>query len=136
MQGRAFLDAARLALAGGIEPCWRVAAVEAYYSLMLECRDTLFRWGFTLSHRDTVHSWVRLRFLYSTDPVLRQIAYVLERLVKLRNQAQYDLAPHPDFTTPTRAQQAIQDALAALGTLDAIEADPARQAAARASIRP
>lgn len=43
MRGREFLVAARHLVGGASEPCWRVAAGEAYYSLMLECREALFR---------------------------------------------------------------------------------------------
>jgi hypothetical protein len=136
MRARDFLDAARHLVAGGSEACWRVAAGEAYYGLMLECRETLFRWGFRLPRRDSVHSWVRLRFIYSTDPVLQRIGDTLQMLGNLRSQTQYDLNPHRDFTTPGRAQQAIQEAVDALAILDGIDSDPVRQAAARAAIRP
>lgn len=136
MRGRAFLDAARLLSAGSSEPCWRVACVEAYYALMLECREMLFRWGFSLSSRDTVHSWVRFRFLYSTDAALRNLGITIENLAKLRNRAQYDLGAYPEFGSPARAGQAIQQVVNALAFLDAVEGDPVRQAAARAAIRP
>jgi hypothetical protein len=58
----------------------------------------------------------------------------LEDLVQLRNAANYDLRPLPAFATDTVAQQAIKDA--ALALFDAIGADPARRAAAIASLPP
>jgi hypothetical protein len=136
MLGREFLGAARHLLGGTSEACWRVAAGEAYYGLMLECRELLFRWGFHLPRRDSVHAWVRFRFVYSSDPDLQRIGDTLDKLAKLRSRSQYDLQPHPDFTTPGRAQQAIRQAVDALVILDAIDGNPVRQAAARAAIRP
>jgi hypothetical protein len=90
MQGRAFIDLAADVLAGNTEPHRRGAAGRAYYGLMLECRDALFRWGFNLPPRDSVHTFVRLRFGYAADPDLKKIGRVLEDLVKLRNRADYD----------------------------------------------
>ena len=130
MRGRAFIDLAPDILAGNTEAHRRGAAGRAYYGLMLECRDALFRWGFTLPPRDSVHTFARLRFSYAAPPDLKSISWSLDRLVKLRNHADYDLSPHVDFASNTRPQQAIDDAKAALVVLDAIDADPARQAAA------
>jgi hypothetical protein len=135
MQGRAFIDLAADILAGGTEVHRRGTAGRAYYGLMLECRDALFRWGFKLPARDSVHTFVRLRFSYAADTDLKKIGRVLEDLVKLRGRADYDLSPHVDFASNAPAQQAIDNARAALALLDAIDADPARQAAAIAAVR-
>jgi hypothetical protein len=61
MRGRDFLLAARHALAGGNEPCWRAAVVDAYYALFLECRDRLAAWGHPVPPRFNVHNGVRLK---------------------------------------------------------------------------
>ena len=63
MQGRAYIHLAADILAGNTEAHRPGAAGRAYYGLMLECRDVLFRWGFKLPPRDSVHHFVRLRFL-------------------------------------------------------------------------
>jgi hypothetical protein len=101
---------------------------------MLECWETLLRWGFTIPPRENVHSFVRLRFVYPADPDLKTIGRILEVLGQLRNDADYRLTA-PRFRTDVFAQKAAQDASRALALLDAIDGDSARQAAAIASIR-
>jgi hypothetical protein len=135
MRGRAFIDLAPDVLAGNTEAHRRGAVGCAYYGLMLECRDALFRWGFKQPPRDNVHPFVRLRFSYAADPDLKKIGRALEDLVKMRNRADYDLAPHADFASNVLVQKAIDDAKAALALLDAVDADLARQAAAIVAVR-
>lgn len=136
MQGRSFLEPARDLVVGGAEPHWRAATTHAYYALMLECRDTLFHWGCRVPPRQNVHSWVRLQLVYAGDAALKSIGLELEWLGRRRNDANYNLAALPDFTTVARAQEAIQRAETALALLDAIEADPVRRAATIASLPP
>jgi hypothetical protein len=120
---------ARDLAAGPTEAYWRTAAVNAYYALLLECRDALERWGVPLPPRQNVHSFVRLKLLYATDADLKKIGRTLESLGQLRNHASYHLGAIKQFSSGAAAQQAIQDADDALAFLDAIEADPARRAA-------
>ncbi len=136
MQGRAFLEVARDLTTGASEAHWRGVAVHAYYALLLECRDALARWGFPAPPRQSVHAYVRLRFSYASDADVRTIGDRLDKLVQLRNQASYDLSPLPHFASPARVQRAVQESEDALALLDAIEADPARLAAAIASLPP
>ncbi len=126
MQGRAFIDSAPDIRADNTEAHRRGAAGHAYYGLMLECRDALFRRGVTLPPRDSVHAFARLRFSYAADPDLKNIGSDLDQLVRLRSRADYDLSIQPDFASSSVAQGAIDDAKAALALLDAIDADPAR----------
>ena len=88
-----------------------------------------------MPRRDNVHSYVRLRFTYAADDDLKAIGDALDTLVKLRNRASYDLSA-TDFSSNTRAQRAVQTAEDALALLDAIAADPARLAEARAALTP
>ncbi len=136
MAGRDFLDVARKVVLEKAPYFWRAAAIHAYYALMLECRDALARWRFAMPRRDSVHAWVRLRFLYATDGDLVKMGRTLDDLVRLRNEASYELAASISFTNSAKATQAIKRATDAIALLDAIEADPARRAAAIASIRP
>jgi hypothetical protein len=136
MQGREFLVVAREDVLGTTAAHWRAAAVHAYYALMLECRDALHRWGQPMPPRQNVHPWVRLKFVYARDNDLKNIAWALEDNAQLRNKAQYDLSSLAEFTSSTKAADAILAAENALVLLDAIEADPARRAAAIASLPP
>jgi hypothetical protein len=130
------LDLARELVAGATEAHWRGAAGRAYYALVLECRDALSRWRFAVPRGQAMHAWVRLRLTYAADQDLKQIGWTLDLLVRLRNHADYDLAPTPVFASVLRARDAAQRAADALALLDTLEADPARLAAAVATIQP
>lgn len=137
MPGREFLELARELLAFGTRPRhWRAAIIHAYYALLLECRDAMTRWGLPPLARHQVHAQVRLRLVFSTDADLKQIGHALDDLSRLRNPANYDLRPSSLFASSARAQLAAQDAADTLALLDALDADPARRAAAVAAIRP
>jgi hypothetical protein len=135
MLGRAYLELAREILKGGTEVHWRGALGRAYYGLMLECREALFRWGFPLPPRENVHNFVRLRFSVPAHADLKRIGDVLDPLCRLRNRSDYDLSAVPAFASGAIAQQAVQDVALAIALLDAIDGDPARRAAAVAAIR-
>ncbi|MCI0377812.1 MAG: HEPN domain-containing protein [Gemmataceae bacterium] len=136
MAGRRFLDVAHALLAGQSEYYWRSAVVDAYYALFLECRDALLSWGQTPTKGQNVHAWARLKFAYSSSTDLKNIAFVLDKLVRLRNNASYDLSATVMFSAPATAQDAIDTAEQALAVLDQIQADSAREKAAIASLPP
>jgi hypothetical protein len=135
MQGREFLALAREIIAGNTERHWRGVAGRAYYALMLECREALFRWGFTIPPRENVHTFARLRFTFAADADVKKIGKPLEDLGRLRNLADYTLSPGAPFADAIEAQQAIQKPTDAIALLDAIDGDPTRRAAAIAAIR-
>lgn len=135
MRGREFLELAKEVFTGGTERHRRGTAIHAYYALVLECRDAQLRWGVAVP-RQGVHAAVRLKFAYSKDVDLQDLANALDRLGQLRDKASYDLRPSTPFNSDTQAGQAIKDVTAALAQLDAIDGDPARRAAAVAALSP
>src|SRR4051794_12933493 len=135
MDGRAFLQSARDLLAVPSEANRRAAAGRAYYALLHEGRGALDRWGFVIPPRESLHRFVRLRFVLAAHPDLIQVGRALEDLGQLRNQADYQLATPGPFATAARAVQAVALAQTAINLLDQVEADPARRAAAIAAIR-
>jgi hypothetical protein len=136
MQGREFLVPAR-ALANRVsEADRRMAITSAYYALFLECREILRRWGCPPFSRFGAHAAVRLKMAYAKNAELQSIGDALDNLIRLRNRACYDLAPHPDFASATKANNSITQSANALALLDAIESDPQRRAAAIASLPP
>ena len=137
MPRREFLELARELLTTATQPRhWRAVIIHAYYALLLECRDTMTRWGLPALARQQVHAQVRLRLVYAGDLDLKEVGYKLEDLSKDRNLANYDLGPLPIFVSATAAQVNLRKATDALALLDAIDADPVRRAAAIASIKP
>ena len=134
MDGRALLQVARELAAGSSEAHWRSSVGRAYYALLHEVLGTLRRWGFSLPPRDKVHTFARLKLVYSTDPDLKRIGLTLEALGRLRNAADYQLSLSGPFVSARIAVQALADAEAAIALLDALEADSARRAAAVGSI--
>lgn len=136
MRGRAFLRASHHLVTNASEPCWRSAIVQGYYALFLECRDMLTGWGVVLPPRHQPHFWVRQKLQFATDADLKQLGNMLERLLRLRNRASYDLGPSPAFSSEVDARQSIRDVEDSLDLLDAIEADSSRRALAIASLPP
>jgi hypothetical protein len=101
---------------------------------MLDGREVLRRWGFTVGGKDQGHFFVRTRFSYSSDPDLKAVGYALDVLSQIRGLADYDLRS-ARFGKATEAVKAINDVTKALTQLDAVDADPARRAAAIADIK-
>ena len=99
MDGRAFLEVARELASGATEAHWRTAAGRAYYALLLEGRARLQRWGFVATPRESMHTFVRLKFLYAGDPDLKRVGRALDRLSQLRNEADYQPASPGSFAT-------------------------------------
>ena len=136
MDGRAFLDVARDLAAGTGEPHWRSSVGRSYYAMLHEVLGALKCWGFMVPARDKVHSFVRLKLIYATDPDLKRIGLTLEALGRLRNAADYQLSPPGPFGSARIALTALADAEAAILSLDALDADPRRRKLAVGSIPP
>ena len=133
MEGRKFIAQARRLLGTKLEEDWRTAASRAYYGLLLECRDALYRWGFRFPKVE-VHRAVRLRFDSRTLADIQQIAWVLDTLSQLRSKADYDLTSSR-FASDILAVKAVRSAEDSIIHFDTLEADPVRRAAAIADIK-
>jgi hypothetical protein len=77
-----------------------------------------------------------LKFVYATDPDLKQISLTLEALVRLRNAADYQFGTSGPLVSPIIAATALADAESAVALLVAVEADLARRAGAVQTIPP
>ncbi len=135
MRGRDFLAVAKRSGQGKTEADWRDAAGRAYYALLLEARDALWRWGFVAPRRDQIHAFVRLRFSYAANADLQTIGYTLDHLARLRNEADYQTDIPGRFTSSKAANQAITKAEQEIAFLDQIDGDAARRQAAIALIQ-
>jgi len=135
MDGRAFLQSARALLAAPSEANWRSAVGRAYYALLHEARAALERWGFPGPAHGNVHTFVKPRFVFSSQPDAKNVGIILDRLSAWRNQADYRLAASASFASDALARQALALAESAIDLLDQIEADPARRTAAVAAVR-
>jgi hypothetical protein len=136
MEGRTLLDVGRDLAAGPTEAHWRSSVGRAYYALSHEVLGALRRWGFAPPPRDKVHTFARLKFVYASNPDLKRIGLTLEALAQLRDAADYQLGTSGPFVSPKIAASIMKDAESAVALLDAIEADPARRAAAVRTIQP
>jgi hypothetical protein len=128
MNGRALLDPARRMASGVAEAEWRTAANRAYYALFLEARDAPRRWG-------QVPAFVRYRFLYPANPDLQSIGRFLDKLYRIRSEADYETNLPGSFASAALAGNAVRDAHDAIRLLDNLEADAGRLAAAIATIQ-
>jgi hypothetical protein len=135
MRGRDYLELAREILSGGMERHWRGAVGRAYYALFLEGREALARWSFLPSPADSIHYFVRARFIIPANTDLKKIGVVLEYSGRLRNSADYNLSAVAAFRSGAVASVTVQDVADAIALLDAMEADPVRLKAAVDSIK-
>jgi hypothetical protein len=136
VRGREFLNLAREIVGNGAERHWRGAHIHAYDGLLLECRDALARWGFPPPPHHAVHHFVRTKLMFAADADLRALGITLDHLSQRRSWASYVLTHHALHCSEVAARDSIQQAAAGLARLDAVDADPARRAAAVAAIRP
>jgi hypothetical protein len=129
------LNSARHLLTIPSEENRRSASGRAYYALLHEGRVFLDRWGFPIPLRETIHSFVRLRFTFAANADLKRIGQAVEQFNWLRNLGDYHLASPGRFASDRDTVWAVTIAQDSIDLLDAIDADPARRAAAIAAIR-
>lgn len=135
MDGRLFLQVARVLAVEDDEASLRTAAGRAYYALFIEARDALMRWGLAPQTQFQVH--VRVRELFDRTRVsdLSFIGDKLRELHILRNRADYENDQGSPFDSFFVIEEAIHDAESAIQLLLQIDGESARRDAAIAAIQ-
>ncbi len=115
-------------------PAWcRTAIGRAYYATLIVTVESLEGAGVKVASGPNKHIDAS-RFLHqSGDSQLRTAASTLDTLKTERHRADYEMN-RSDVETISHARRAVQDAKDILAWLDAFVKDPARMAAAKASI--
>ena len=80
MDGRAFLIVSQELQAGPSEAHRRAAVGRAYYALLHEGFTALQRWGITMPPRENLHTFVRIRFNYSSEADLQRFGRLSDEL--------------------------------------------------------
>jgi hypothetical protein len=135
MDGRAFLESARLLMATPTEANRRSAVGRAYYAALNETRAALARWGFSVPPGVDVEEFVNTRFYLAMDMDAVRVSDVLVRLQRNREIADYSLTEAVSFADESMVRDLLLLAEIGIDLLDQIEADPVRRAKAVAAIR-
>src|SRR5688572_15836389 len=91
MRGKEFIAVARSVSQLPTESDWRTAANRAYFAAMIELRDAFRRWGLSAPPHGSVHQLIRKRIYTSADKDMKQIGIMFDRLLTLRQKADYDM---------------------------------------------
>jgi hypothetical protein len=135
MDGRAFLDSARLLLAAPCEANWRSVAGRSYVALLNEARAALERWGFPVPAGADVHDFVVTRFDSRRITNLLGVEVVLDGLESLSREADHALSSPGSFADASKVTSQFFLATGLIEMLDEIESDPNRRTAAIADIQ-
>ena len=137
MDGRAFLDSARLLMTISTEANRRSAVSRAYYAVLNEARSALERWVIPIpaSSEAEVKDIGLAQFRTALNMDLLRIADCLDQLDQNRVKADNSLSEPGVFADDSEANRLLQLAEVGIELLDQIEADPARRANAIAAIR-
>ena len=135
MDGRAFLDSARLLMTIPTEANRRSAVAIGYYAILNEARSALDRWGFPVPAGADIDDFVNFRFSVTRNIDLLRVADAIDRLDGNREVAGYSLSPAGIFADDSVVNHLLQLAETGIDLLGQIETDPARLATACADIR-
>jgi hypothetical protein len=135
MDGRAFLDSARLLLATPTEANRRSAVSRGYFAILNEARAALERWGFVVGATADIDASVIAHFGRAANTDAVRAWDVLDRLERNRQTADYFLTAPGGFADEREVRHLLQLAQTGIDLLDQLEADPARRAAVVAAIR-
>jgi uncharacterized protein (UPF0332 family) len=123
MNERDFLTLAQSLVGQPTEVAWRTAVSRAYYGAFHVARRLLEDLRFGVPHADRAHGYLWLRLSNCGDPTVQRAGADLNRLRRLRNEADYDLG-RP--LTQASARSQVQTAAAVVNTLDAARTEPTR----------
>jgi hypothetical protein len=135
MDGRAFLESARLLMTTPTEANRRSAVGRAYYAVLNEARVALERWGFSAPAGADIDDYILSRFDRVLNMDILRVADALDQLGEHREVADYSLSTPGVFADEKGVNHLLQRAEIGIDLLDQIEADPARRAKAVADIR-
>ena len=135
MDGRAFLDSARLLMTTPTEANRRSAVAIGYYAILNEARSALARWGFPVPMGADIDNFVNSRFSAAKNIDLLRVADALDRLDGNREIAGYSLSTAGIFADDNRVNHLLQLVETGIDLLGQIEADPVRFASICADIR-
>ena len=135
MDGRAFLDSARLLLATPTEANRRSAVSRGYFAILNEARAALERWGFPVTANADIDASVISLFGKAVNMDAVRVWDVLDRLERNREAADYFLTGPGNFADESAVRHLLQLAETGIDVLDQLEADPIRRANAIVAIR-
>jgi len=135
MEGRAFLDSARLLLSVPSEANRRSAAGRVYLALLREAQVVLARLGFPRPSTEDVHGFVLDRIGSAAHLELARIADAIRRSADLQAEADYKLEKPGNFADDHEINFLLAIAQATIELLDELDADFIRRTAAMAVIR-
>ena len=129
MDGRAFLDTAKLLLATPTEAIRRWAVSRAYFAVLTEARAALERWGFAVAATADIDASVIAHFGRAVNVDAIRVWDVLDRLEQNRDAADYFLTAPGGFADDKQVKHLLQLAQTGIDLLDQLEADQERRAA-------
>ncbi len=135
MEGRTFLESARLLLATPAEANRRSAVGRADFAVLNEARSALDRWRFSLPPNVVADDDNVSAFLLVPNTDLLRVVDALTRLKQNRRDADNAITGSGIFADDIEAKRLLLLAEIGIDLLDQIENHPARRAIAIADIR-
>src|SRR4051794_35263165 len=135
MEGRAFLESARLLLTVPSEANWRSAASRAAVGLLNEAVAALTRWGFPLPAGTDPVQFARDHLSSALVMDAVQIDLAVVQLLSYQENADHNLLVPGIFADGGEATRAVILAGGIIDLIDQIDGDPNRRAAVIAAIQ-
>lgn len=135
MDGRAFLDVARLLMTTPTEANRRSAVGRAYYAMLNEARAALERWGFLMPAGATIDDDNVSAYIMVPNMDLLRVVDSVTQLKQNRRIGDNAITGSGVFADDKEAKRLLLLAEIGIDLLDQIEADPTRLEKAIADIR-